>query len=176
VDLRVEPAPDLLDDRAAVERVPERLPPDRPPEALFVVRFAVALARLVVPLAFFVADLVVLFAVLRARLVAPLAFLRADDAVLFAVLLAPLARVPADLASACPRVVAAFAAALTVLPAAFTARLAAGAALRRDLAPPVADFTAVRAERTAALPLFPAALRCLVAAAFFAAADRCALV
>jgi len=141
-----------------VERVPaERLAVDlRAVERLDVARFAVVFARLAVPLA---------------RLVA---VFRAPVAVLFAVALAPLARLDALDAPARARLPAAFVADRADLPAALAARFAAGFARRVD--PDAAAFAAVRAERTAVLPLFAAALRCRVAAAFLAAAERCAFV
>ena len=180
--------PDLaLVDRLAVDlrlvdrAAPDRLAPDRVPERLEAERLverprdvallAVLFARLVAPLARFEAVRVVRLA----AVLAPLARLLAPLAVLFAVARAPPARLRAVDASACARLPAAFAADLTVLPAALTARLAAGLAERR-VEPDAADFTAVRAERTAVLPLFTAALRCRVAAAFLAAAERCAFV
>jgi hypothetical protein len=69
-------------------------------------------------------------------------------------LVARLVRRLAPSASAFARPVAAFAADLTALPADFAARFADGAAA---FGPDLADLTAVRAWRTAVLPLFAAA-------------------
>src|SRR5207302_8105297 len=154
-----------LDDLRAVVRAGLRAV-----ERLDVARFAVVLPRLAVPLA----RLVAVFVVRRTVLVAPRAGCRAPVALLFAVALAPLARLDALDAPARARLPAAFVADRALLPAAFAARLAAGFARRVD--PDAAAFAAVRAERTAVLPLFEAALRCRVAAAFLAAAERCAFV
>jgi len=182
--VRLPPDLALDEDRLAVDlrvvdrEVPERLVPDRVPERLAAERvverprdvalLAAPFARVVAPLARFEALLVV-------RLAAVLAPLARLLAVLFAVARAPPARLRAVDASACARLLAALAADLTVLPAALTARLAAGPVERR-VELDAADFTAVRAERTAVFPLFTAALRCRVAAAFLAAAERCAFV
>jgi hypothetical protein len=159
-----------------------------PPER--VARFAVPFARPVAPLAVLRAPLVDRRAVLLARLVAPLAVLRALLVVLRAVLLARLVVRPAAFAPAfarrvaalalrlpraspSARLLAAFAADLTALPADVAVRFAACLV---DPGPPAAALTVARAERAAVLPLFAAALAWRVAAAFFAAADLCALV
>jgi hypothetical protein len=171
--------PERLVDRFAVERVPpperlvvERFAPARLVERPLVAFFAVLFARLVVLLARLVAPRAERFAVPDARLFARLVVRLAFLAPAFARLVARLA-VLLPLASACARVPAALAAAFTALPADVAARFAAGAAA---LDPFVALVTAARAERTASLPLFCAALAWRVAAPFFAAAERCAFV
>ena len=138
----------------------------------------------------FRAPLVFRAVLLRALLPAPVARLRAPLVVLLALLRAPLARRVAVLAAllavlfalrAVPPLVAALARLVAALPA-FAAALpvdfaAEPADLTAERAEPArADLTADFAERLAWPTLLVADLRLRVAAAFFAAADRCALV